>query len=937
MDIPTYLEPVDVVTSNMPKKEPSSPSSSSATESTVNWVRDLLEVWYHNRKIYPGWLVAPSSVRSQLRWKIREWEPRILQILPDLTPVERLHVIHELVWYREILLEPLLTELESVAEEALKPIDCQSRTIDSIADPRIEWTTVREEWRSIALALVTVARHRFDRSAFDQRIESLSPFLQDHPDVTHRIRHEHCLWAMYSIDFASLDKLLKNWRTANCDPAWMIRKAALLFEMGQGDEAKELAEHALATIREMPIDDRNLARPSREGWALWLAQTKDRQASFKRWNELAPLKCDAFVERQHIADALKGEGEKEEAPHFDLGTPSPVRWRFSTAHPEATAYRTIRLVEVAGLPPLSGGAESFPVNVATDILKLAAEKLPVSDPEMAIRLVLRVCTYDQDKTLMRVLSRPRVAALPANLVKALAEICQRVIAYALPRISGTRAHPVSWMERMRVAIEVLSRLALRLEPDMAEAIFDRALEHYRNDRITQHAWLVRPVQNLLKRSWEALPEERRTARALDLLGAPIVGLDNFADAESHYPDPGELLQADLPPPPRVHDNESRWQAIVGLLVRGLQAGGKAREQASFRIASVVFRERLTEAESVQVAQALWSEEHTDPNDLPGGTLLFDWVFFLLPEPKLGLAERRFREKWLDASRLPREKAPSPDDILWKVGHALLSLEIKGRPLSLSDTERSYLTDVVERWSDIPVPHNFFSPMEDQHREPIRRALDGLPSVFAEIHIPESIGEKLYKKVQDLNRSEMPGLMLISGLAKAMPNRLDKLALLMRTGLSSESDTLARGAAVGLYDWLTVSAETNSQTPLPPDDLVREIGVLIAIRRKASLGLALQTTKWVFDEGSDTQREAIHDLALQGLGSLAEELRYDREHTQDDNIDVPLLRYRSTQLALSMAARGSENAPAIVRWLEIAENDPLPEVRYAKSPTLVRKS
>ena len=935
-DIPTHLDPVEVVTPDTPKDEPSSPSSSAA-ENTADRVRELLKVWRHNRKIYPGWLVAPSSVRSQLSWKNREWEPRILQVLPDFTPVERLHVIHGLVWHREILLEPLLTELESAAEEALKPIDCQSRTIDGIANPGIEWTTVREEWRSIALALVTVARHRFNRGAFDQRIESLSPFLQDHPDVAHRIRHEHCLWAMYSMDFASLDELLKNWRTENCDPAWMIRKAALLFEMGQGDEAKELAEHALATIREMPSDDRSLVRPSLEGWALWLARTEDRQASFKRWNELAQLTCDAFVERQHIADALKGEGEKEEVPHFDLGQPSHVRWRLSTAHPEATAYRAIRLAEVAGLPPLSGGAESFPVNVAADILELAAEKLSVSDSELAIRLVLRVCTYDQNKTLMRVLSRPRVAALPADLVKALVEICQRVVAYALPRISGPRAYPVSWMERMRVAIEALSRLVLRLEPDKAETIFDKALEHYRNDRITRHPWLSGPVQNLLKRSWEALPEERQTAHVLDVLGAPIVGLDNFADAESRYPDPGELLQDDLPPPPRTRDNEGHWQAVVSLLGRGLQAGGKAREQASSRIAYEAFLERLTEAESSQVARAFWSEEYTGPNDLPSGTSLFDWVFFLLPEPKLGQAEQRFRQKWLDAGRLSRENALSLDDILGEVGHALFSLKIKGRPLSLSDTEQSYLTEVVERWSDTPVPHHFFPPMEDQRREPTRRTLDGLPSVLAEIHISESIGEKLYKKAQDLNQSKMPGFKLITGLVKALPSRFDELALFMRTGLSSDSHALAEGTAVGLYHWLTTSAEADSRTPPPPDDLVREIGVIIATRRKISLGLALQIAKWVFNEGSDTQREAIRDLVLQGLGSLVEELRYDREHTQDDNIDVPLLRWRSTQLAQSIAAHGSENAPAVTRWLEIVENDPLPEVRYAKSPTLVRRS
>ena len=215
-----------------------------------------------------------------------------------------------------------------------------------------------------------------------------------------------------------------------------------------------------------------------------------------------------------------------------------------------------------------------------------------------------------------------------------------------------------------------------------------------------------------------------------------------------------------------------------------------------------------------------AEEHTNPGDLPSGTSLFAWVFLVLPQPKPALAEQRFRQKWLNVGSLSQENASSPDDILWQVGHAISSLKINGRPLSLSDGEQSYLTAVVERWSETPVPHDFFPPMENQRREPTRRALEGLPSVLAAIHISESLGEKLLKKVQDLNQSKMPGFKLIAGLVKAMPNRLDEFSMWMRTGLAAEDDTLAGGAAIGLYHWLTTSADADSQTPPPPDDLVR---------------------------------------------------------------------------------------------------------------------
>ena len=932
VEVPTHLDPIEVVTSATPKKEPYSLSDLSGSENVSDSVRQLLEIWQHNRKIYPGWLAVPSSERTFLSLSTDEWEPTILQVLPDFAPIERLNAIRELVWRKEILLEPILSQLESAAEETLKPIDCHRCNIDGVVDSTIEWAAVREAWRTVALALVTAARHRLDQDVFEQRIEALSPFLQDDLDVGHRIRHERCLWEMYSMDFEALAGLLKDWQTENCDQVWMMRKAALLTETGRNDEASKLIEDALAASRESPADARSVAGPSRESWALWSAWRdygENRQELMKRWDELAPLKCNALMEKHHIANDIK-KREPEEAPVFDLGRRrgSGFSWSREEFDRLIAAYRAIRLSEVAGLPPSVNH-----MSVATDILKLAAESL--ASPEMAARLVLRVSTDEGDKTLMRVFSRTRVAALSADSAKALAEICNSVIEYALPRIVGTDAdghRPIFWIERMRVAMEALSRLVLRLDPDMVESIFTKALAYYQNDYVARDIWLHDPVRNLLERSWETLPEDRRTARALDLLSAPIIGMDNFtAKSAIRYPDPGELLQDnELFSPPRTADNEHRWQEVVSLLVCGLHAGGEARKRASLRIVLVGFWGRLTEAESSQVAQALWSEKYTGPNDLPGETDLLDWVFLLLPEPELGLAEQRFRRKWLTASNAPQGDAPSHDDILWQVGNATSCLKNHQRPLELSEDERAYLIKVVEQWSDTLVPSHVIAPIESQLREPTLRALSGLPTVISEIQLPMPIGEKLYGKDQDLNKSKIPGFGLIAGLVKSLPNRFDELAEMMRMELVADNVDLAEGAAKGLYHWLNTSAEADSQIQPPPDDLIREIGVVIATRKKTVLAQALQIAKWVFDAGNDVQQETIRDLALQGLGSLVEELRYDREHDLD--ADVPLLRWRCAHLALAMAERGFSDDPTVTRWLENAKEDPLPEVRHAKHPS-----
>ncbi len=438
------IKPVVKVTSDEPKCEPTVPQSDS--EDLPSFARKTIEVWSHNRRVYPGWLVVPFST---LQKHFSDWmtenerEQRILQALPKLESVERLRVIRELVWRRETLLNPVSSRLESAAEETLELIDCQGRTIDDAVDLAVDWGDIREAWREVAVGLVTVARHRFDRDLFNQRIEALSSFLNDDPDVAHRIHHERCLWAIYSMDFEALEGLLKDWPTENCDPAWMMRKAAILAEANRIDDAYELFKRALSTIRQSPADPRSVAGPSREGWALWWAmafdevRVEERGANRsdadpdsdrrRRWRELAPLKCDARSDRQAYIEAIEPDEDKRDPPKFDFDDPGSRSVRFSFLNPRILARRAIRLCEVAGLPPIA----------ASDILKRASRKLSTlerlsdreAEQEMALRLALRSSDSgrESDSPLPHVLTRPRLAIMPPDLAETLANTCARVI------------------------------------------------------------------------------------------------------------------------------------------------------------------------------------------------------------------------------------------------------------------------------------------------------------------------------------------------------------------------------------------------------------------------------------------------------------------------------------------------------------------------------
>ena len=316
----------------------------------------------------------------------------------------------------------------------------------------------------------------------------------------------------------------------------MVRKAALLTEAVRLDESRTLIHSGLSLIRRDLAGDFSIAAASREGWTLGSTIIWDNsQAVFRRWNVLASLKCHAGMELDSLRRALLGSEDGREAPRFDLGTRRVSNSRiFSNRHRLVSAYRAIRLPEVAGLPPRNNPNR---------------DELVADNPELAISLALRVCKYDKDKMLQRVVSRATIGRLSEDSVLTLAQTCIGVINYALHRVTASVEYvsQVFWVERMRVAMEVLSWLVLCLPPDTAKTVLDLRLVCYRTPQVAQHVRLDEPLTSLLRRAWEALPKDYRADSVFDLLSAPLVGMEGF-EAHSRLQDPGRFVHADDLPP-----------------------------------------------------------------------------------------------------------------------------------------------------------------------------------------------------------------------------------------------------------------------------------------------------------------------------------------------------------------------------------------------------
>lgn len=956
-----FFEPVQRVLGDRPKKGPSGLSSTSvrrpmSAKEEVSAAQEFVEVWSHNRrKTYPGWLAAPSTVRTKMLSTIRDADG-IVDALAKLAPTERLNAVREILWLRHIqmvplsVVEPTSAKLEQEAQNVLECIDCVKQTVEGKHLPEADWPRVRESWIEVGFALVRASRLRFDKEEFDLRFATIMPFRKENHEVQHRVLHEQCLWAMYSLDYAKLESLLTVWDVETADPVWMMRKSALLFELGMDEKAAKLNLAATERARQGSGNDEDIGMLSREAWAMCCAGAtlnhkeywQARRERWRRWEKLTSVKCNIPLEIRRYAEEVRGETKDERGRPFDFGHFRREGISLSNAKYNCwvASHRIIHLSELVGLPPRVGVS-----TVAAGLFRSAARQLVQHEAELSAWLILRAAGNGSDDSLDVVLSRTNVAVMPPDSVARLVRTCFGAIDYIVPRIGGARTAR-HWPERLGVFMEAGSRFLLRLEAGDACEVFDKVIGWYGNNLISRDTILADPMRNLLSRSWESLSIEQRREKVVEVLRAPIVGLDRLAarttgvpGAVDPYPDPCAVLDGHpLPEVVRVPESDNLWRDIAGLLIRGLRTGGEARRRAARRVDRLVQLKVLTETEFADLAGAIWEESGHVIGELPSGMDFPDWVFIDLPEPTPELAEQRFREKWLDPSALDGPNAKPAHSILREVGDAISGLGARGLCLSLSAQELSHLAEVVDRWVAEPIPISFrsatdvFPMLFDNPEENFRRAIVGLQYILLKVQISVQCGDALFEKLNELNKTRMPVGRLSAGLIRNMPGRLEEVLQALRTALVSDNVEVAHDAAAGLLSWVDAIGNGDKQLPPVPIDLVQEIGVIVSTRRKAGLLQALRLAKLIVGKGSEEQKNALGNHVVHGLGFLHTELSY--ETCADDvRDDLPELRQACVDLAISMSGSDWGQETAVVRWIKNVDDDPLPEVRRLRDKLL----
>lgn len=944
---PSYLGPIPVPMEALPQEESLWPDFSKKTaEECIAATQAVVAIWRWNRSLYPGWMIAPLGLRQAIWHRTLNWVDPICS-LQDLIPAEEyLLIFSELVWRIELALAPHFVPVLQSAERALARVDINGFHITDIESIRtkattIDWGKLRCAWATTALMLIKARRFDGDFAAAARLINELEVGFKHDVGLRNEVTYEACLLLRDKGQYSLLAEQLAKWDTSKADPAWAIRKAGLVAGLGDLPSANQLFRSALSDIRRHRRRDCvDFASLSREGWALWFEAAFARSAELEadhqvdyeagpkptnRWLELGIHYCDTFNDYHRLISNLdeslaKRKPSIEHVSGFDLGQISQ-NFHLSgvLADHVRHAYEIFRLADAIGIPPSIGMVSVFKTGLGKAIRALANDEV-----WLCALWSLRIASKPKDDAL-EFFSRVRVATFNEQQLSRLNEVLNGKISFALTNY-GHGAYAGNTSAELGVAIEVLSRLALRCNAADAEKIFEQALSFFRSSIFQGEFSLYAPLENLIRRSMEAVPLEFLAESMPKLFGIPLL-----PGKDSNWPEPAEAWPSSLViRTVNVHNRPVQWNAVIHQLLDYFSRGDSTiRRRALHRLSIINAAGLLMGEEQSQLADLLWNSSRLDSFGWPQRFALRECAILSLPEKTQGQAEAAYRQRYLSDS-----DSCSAYDRIATVGTALTFFQAKNIPFELSADENLLLAGAIQVWAEsppAPAQHELSAFLHKLNQEPgDLDVLSGLISLISIVPLSEGQARSLWTRLGQVEAKYLGQVLeLYPTLLKYLPEHLELVAKKIREGLVSSDSLRGRGACNGLYTWIT-QHKINASMPAPPEDLIREVGNGIAVRRPAILIAGLEFAKWLIQEGPENYRPLLLENAAQALAYLYEEAKYDGPFAVKLGVDLPLLRLRCIQLARALDASNYATTEAVQAWLGSAIADPLPEVRKALS-------
>jgi hypothetical protein len=900
-----------------PQKRPHSPIFNPLEKDiniSVRAARATILQWREERDKYPGWIVCPPAIRSNLKSATLSSLFPISNLLDNLTPTERGQAVFESLWRLEVALIPTFQSLLEAYEKVVHCDDCW-------IDPNMR--------SFVAICLLRNAREQRNQGSFHKLATFVGGLGSTSPELALSLQYERCLWTSNELNFTELKALIEGLN--GTDPIWKLRKAGLLCELGNFREARQSASEGLRQIRERFYWNRNSVWViSRLAWARFLL------GGLRRWDEFAVPEADLesevlklrFFETKSdpweiiqqleigIEENLKKlQGQKRsKEPQFKAGS---YRDHSSTIHfgswwPTESIYEAQRICELAGIP-----SKADHVKIMCDRVERAEVLVDYKYQDEADYLrAIHIAQTQGNDFINRAFTRMRIASIPLPLCIKLIQMLRRALDCALDE-DGRKERPIDsfWVERAAAYIEIISRLSVRLSVPESENLFQFAMKAGIDPK-WQKRELIEPLSHFLENSFSTIPPQRTGELIAELLSFPIPCEVRIGPPWSlHWPDPSEWISQSLIRRPA--DSAKFAKRIEELIEITRNGEADSRDRASRRLASLYFAGALTAAESANFGDALWARRKSDA-DLPEDTHFYHHMFALLPSPDPELVHKLLLE---------RAHGLTPSDELVSIAAGSQRYPNGNRRFRLPKDKALKLLRGVLKWTPKTVPQFDLGGVERENEES-RRAIGQVlaDAILPELNLDDLTGEQLiecYVLIESGRTSTgaqaIPELLALDKSHSARAMRDIQTAM-----FSTDNDNdKAWSGFNAIHRWIDLSRE-NRLDDLP-EILIDRVLSAIETRREPGLLHALSTSLMLLRK-KKLNTEHAKRLA-EALPAVFAATDYSDQSTEViDPITYTLVRAGAVRLAYGLKQEGIEgDGPG---WNSDYENDPMPEVRFA---------
>lgn len=878
----------------------------------------LAGIWARARTEHPGWLVTPHSIRIEIKRNLAKNYQTLESNLPKASEPTRASVLHEAVWRCETAFLPLPEFLENAISDMVTTDDDGSLSLRKRC--------------LLRTSIVRAARRRRDWKAFDERIKLLERLGGSSAEA--EALYESCLRALDELDYEFIETHVED--ITGQDPVWLLRRAALTAELGDSDAAAKLIYEAHREIRQKRTQDRySLWLLSREAWAFWLMRNLRFPAEEPLLDERPDWPVDYKNAKTDPWDELWfydyeiGETDRR---HRNVGINKQFLFDAGTYSfninllGETVVYPCDDLVVLAervGIPLRFGSRDFLGYRLARAV-QIPDDRNPIINLWVSTCIMTRI----NDKNLIdSFFGRTAVACLPLEVVLEIAKKLRGVIVFGKNKLAirnnETRTQRLDrndWINRLAMAIEILSRLSVRFQGDESIELFrfGASLAH---DPNIKDFTIFENLGNLLRRSLQALEPERRGEAALDILNLPLPSEKEISYPEDTWLDVSDLLET-ATGFQAFKNTPKRSERIEFLIKEAADISNKtSRQYAIFRLLVLFGNDLLSESEAEAFGNAIW--RHKGSDGFPVDANLVPHAYLELPSPDSDIARETF-----DVSIVKKLAEGSFDEKSLRAIFRASHPNRQGhKPYRLNRKDAISILDHALDWRQPPesFPSIFLRTPEESVNfgELIGNALAStvLPSIP-----PSSMGKDRTRKFLDrVSDRSLPELLIaLPALVRIDKTITDEAVKAVQKGLISRRSYIVN-AALRAVSWFEEFAR-NENFPVP-EALVAETVSICLTRREPGLLSALHCTSKLAKSKNVSEPEL--NKLLHALELLLEETNYENQRDESRRSDIGVIRKAAVTLAATLKDTGVKE-PVLDRWIAEAESDPMPEVRYALS-------